>query len=267
MKRLIKSLILVCLVVTMTAGCQSLLKLTYKNEDFEWVTKENLGKVVIQSTRDKGFRFVVTDEATLKELYESLSSAMAVEEKNPLAPDYIFEFNTFENQVIKFYYTTGSGSAETRGNFYNDEKSFLVLNRIDNNIIKNLFALRKPRDFFKGYYGSLLEAVKQVQADYKVTAVGVMVNEDKEMLKFQMSYELLDFNLALNALGAIPITEDKETELVMNIKTRGYTTDLYKAVVEVKNNKDRKTKSYYIKSDYVGEKWTTIVTTERPDGF
>lgn len=266
MKRLVKTLVLACLIITLS-GCQSLLKLTYKNEDFEWVSKENLAKIVIQSTRDKGFRFVVTDEVTIKELYESLSSAMPVEEKNPLEADYIFEFSSFENQVKKYYYTTGTGSSETRGNFYNDEQVFLVLNRIDNNIIKNLFALRKPRDFFNGYYGSILEAVKKVQEDYKVTSVGVLVNEDKEMLKFQMSYELLDFNLALNALGAVPISSDKETELVMNVKTRGYTTDLFKAVVEVKNNKDRKTKSYYIKADYVEEKWSTQVTTERPDGF
>lgn len=267
MKRLVKTLILACMVISLTAGCQSLLKLTYKNEDFEWVTKENLGKIVIQSTRDKGFRFVVTDEATIKELYDSLSSAMPVEEKNTLEPDYVFEFNSFENKVIKYYYTAGAGNTETRGNFYNEDKTFLVLNRIDNNIIKNLFALRKPRDFFNGYYGSILEAVKQVQADYKVTSVGVMVNEDKEMLKFQMSYELLEFNLDINALGAVPIHNDKDAQLVMNIKTRGYTTDLYKAVVEVKNNQERKTKFYYIKSDYVDNKWNIKITTDRPDGF
>ncbi len=267
MKRLVRSLILFCLVIFTTTGCQSLLKLTYKNEDFEWVKPENLAKIVIQSTRDKGFRFVVTDDATIRELYNSLSSAMAVKEKNTLEPDYIFEFSTYENKVTKYYYTAGTGTAESKGNFYNDEKTYLVLNRIDNNIIKNLFALRKPRDFFKGYYGSVLEAVKKVQDDYKVASVGVMVNEDKEMLKYQMSYELLDFNLSLNELGAVPVTSDKETDLVMNVKTRGYTTDLYKAIVEVKSSKDRKSKTYYIRSAYKADAWKTEISTDKPDGF
>lgn len=266
MKRLIKALGLVLFVLSVS-GCQSLLKLTYKNTDFEWVTRNNLAKIVIQSTRDKGFRFVVTDEVTIRELYDSLSSAMPVEETNPLDPDYIFEFNSYDNVVTKYYYTTGSGTGEARGNFYNDEKIFLVLNRIDNNIIKNLFALRKPRDFYNGYYGSVLKALEQVQADYKVKSLGVLVAEDKEMLKFQMSYELLDFNLAVNALGAVPVYTDKEADLVMTVKTRGYTTNLYKAVAEVRNNKDRKTKTYYIKADYVVDHWQTQVTTDRPDGF
>ena len=72
-----------------------------------------------------------------------------------LEPDYIFEFNTYKSEIIKYYYTAGVTTEETLGNLYNDSKAYIVMNRIDNNIIKNLFALRKPMDFKVGYYGAL----------------------------------------------------------------------------------------------------------------
>lgn len=266
MKRLTKTLLLLFLALSMT-GCQSLLKLTYQNEDFEWVKPENLAKVVIQSTRDIGFRFVVTDIDTIDELYESLSSAMPVDEVSGLEPDYIFEFTTYENEVLKYYYTTGIGTQESGGNFYNDEKTYVVLHRIDNSLIKNVFALRKPQDFFNGYYGSILKAVDRVREDYPEQSLGVMINEDKEMLKFQMSHEILDFNLELNKIGVHPVYTDREKDLVMNIKTRGYKTSLFKAVVELRDNQKKKNIRYYILSEYLDDQWKTQVSDEIPDGF
>lgn len=255
------------LFLSLATGCKSLLKLTYKNDDFEWVAPQNLAKIVIQSSRDVGFRFVVSDAETIAELYEDLSAAMPVEEKNPLDPDYIFEFTTYENKVLKYYYTTGIGAQETGGNFYNEEGAFVVLDRIDNNLIKNLFALRKPQDFYNGYYGSILEAVRAVRADHPQGKFGVMISEDKEMLKFQMSYEILEFNLELNALDVHPIFTEQEVDLTMNVKTRGYKTNLYKAVAEVRDNTSRKTEKYYIVSDYKDGVWTTAVSKDMPSGF
>ncbi len=266
MKRMVKALLLIMIAISIS-GCQSLLKLTYQNEDFEWVTPENLAKVVIQSTRDIGFRFVVTDIDTIRELHESLSAAMPVEEVNSLEPDYIFEFTTYDNEVLKYYYTTGIGTQESGGNFYNDEKIYVVLNRIDNSLIKNVFALRKPQDFFQGYYGSILQAVERVREDHPDAPLGVMINEDKEMLKFQMSHEILDFNLELNALGVHPVYTNREMDLVMNIKTRGYKTSLYKAVVELRDNKNRKNIRYYILSEYLSGQWHTEVSDQMPEGF
>lgn len=253
-------------VMFFSTGCQSLLKLTYQNDDFEWLDAQSVAKLVIQSTRDKGFRFVVTDDLTMVELKESLASAMPVEEKSTLEPDYIFEFSTYANEVSRFFYVAGSGPKENAGNFYSDEGTWLVLSRIDSTIFNNLYSLRKPRDFFNGYYGSILEAVKLVQDDYKTKNVGVMINEDKEMLKFQMSYEILDFNIALNELDATPVSAETEVPLVMKILTRGFTTDSYTAFVEVRDNRSRKTRTYYIRSVY-DESWQIEVTDERPEGF
>lgn len=269
MKQPIKYLILLFLAVTLS-GCQSLLDLTYQNEDFEWVSRENLAKIVVQSTRDIGFRFVVTDVDTITELQESLAAAMPVEEINTLEPDYIFEFTTYDNEVLKYYYTAGVESQNSGGNFYTEEtadKIYLVLHRIDNNLIKNLFALRKPQDFYRGYYGSILDAVSQVRTAHPDGKLGVMINEDKEMLKYQMSYEILDFNLQLNALGAYPVWSDRETELVMNIRTRGYKTNLYKAIAEVKDIRTKKTQRWYILSEYKDSAWITQVLEQAPDGF
>lgn len=265
MKRLTKTFLLL-IIISMT-GCQSLLKLTYQNEDFEWVKPENLAKVVIQSTRDIGFRFVVTDIDTIDELYESLSAALPVDEVSGLEPDYIFEFTTYENEVLKYYYTTGIGSQESGGNFYNDDKIYVVLNRIDNSLIKNVFALRKPQDFFSGYYGSILQAVERVQEDFADKSIGVMINEDKEMLKFQMSHEILDFNLELNKMGVHPVYTDREQDLVMNIKTQGYKTSLFKGVVELRDNQKKRNSRYYILSEYVDDQWKTQVSDELPEGF
>lgn len=267
MKRWNRLLLLVTAAfLVFTTGCQSLLKLTYQNEDYEWLDAQNVAKLVIQSTRDKGFRFVVTDDITMVELKESLASAMPVLEKNTLEPDYIFEFSSYANEVRRFYYVAGSGPQENAGNFYNEEGTWLVLSRIDSMIFNNLYSLRKPRDFFNGYYGSILEAVKLVQDDYKMKNIGVMINEDKEMLKFQMSYEILDFNVALNELGATPVHDETEMDLVMTVRTRGFTTDSYTAFVEIRDNRTRKTETYYISSDYE-ESWQIEVSKDRPEGF
>lgn len=263
-KRLL--LVITVLVLVFSTGCQSLLKLTYQNEDFEWLVSENVAKLVIQSTRDKGFRFVVTDDITLVELQEALASAMPVLEKNTLEPDYIFEFSSYDNEVKQFYYVAGSGPQENAGNFFNEEGIWLVLSRIDEMIFNNLYSLRKPRDFFNGYYGSILQAVKLVQDDFNTTEIGVMINEDKEMLKFQMSYEIVDFNIALNELGASSVDSESDMDLVMKVRTRGFTTDSYTAFIDVRDNRNRLTETYYIKSVF-DETWQIEVTNDRPEGF
>lgn len=267
MKKTFKAVIIFSLMAVILSGCSSILKLTYKNEDFEWVNKDNIAKIIIQSTRDKGFRFVVTDAGTIRELYDSLSSAMPVEGKNPLEPDYIFEFNTYKSEIIKYYYTAGVTTEETLGNLYNDSKAYIVMNRIDNNIIKNLFALRKPMDFKVGYYGALQESVKAIRADYPEGTIGVMLGDDKEMLKYQLSFEIADFSTQLEKLNARIVTKTTDADIIAVPVTRGYKTNLYKAVVEVKNNLMKKNKNYYIISHYMDEKWTPVISGTRPDGF
>ncbi len=267
MRKTGKLISVLILVMVMVSGCKSILKLTYKNNDFEWVNKDNIAKIIIQSTRDKGFRFVVTDEGTIKELYDSLSSAMPVDGKNPLAPDYIFEFNTYKNEVIKYYYTAGVTAEETLGNLYNDTDTYIVMNRIDNNIIKNLFALRKPVDFKTGYYGALIEAIKAIRADYPEGTIGILLADDKEMLKYQLSFEIEEFIAKLAELNAKIVTKNSEADIIAAPVTWGYKTNLYKAVLEVKSADSKTSKNYYIVNKYTNEAWTPEISGTRPDGF
>lgn len=249
------------------SSCRSIINLTYKNDDFEYLQNGQVTKVIIQSTRDKGFRFMVTDPETIKELYNSLSTAVPAKEKNPLAPDYIFEFHTMDNEVKKYNYIAGSSSDKEKGNLYDENSSYAVINRIDNKIIKNLNALRKPQDFSKAYFGSILDAVKAVRADYPKGALGLILNEDKEMQKYIMSFELKEFEGKLLEREGKIITSEKEAEIIVKVHTLGYKTDYIKLVVDVKDTGTRKSKSYYVLSKYIDGTWNIKVSGEKPEGW
>ena len=69
-----KSLLLIVLVISLFfTGCRYVDKaniwLKLKNEDFEYLKDGNVEEIVIQSTRDAGFRFIVTDKSTIRDLY------------------------------------------------------------------------------------------------------------------------------------------------------------------------------------------------------
>lgn len=266
MKKSMKLLPLLLWVLILATGCQSILQLTYKNEDFNWVSSSNLAKIVIQSTRDKGFRYVITDGDTISELHEFLSSAMPMEKKQDLGADYVFEFHSYDNKIKKYSYVAGVNNQNT-GNFYDEKGTYLVLNSIDQHLIKNLFSLRKPQDFTRGYYGSILEAAKVLKKDFPSQSLGISIGQDREMLKFQTSKENLDFNVALNQQGILPIKEAAETDLGAVVQTMGYKPELYKALVEVKDNKSVKTYNYYVVSNYKNGQWKTTVTKEEPKDF
>ena len=77
------------------------LKLNMKNTDFEYLKQGKADKLVIQSTRDTSFRFMVTDKNTIKEVYELLSKGKVINEKSDYDPDYIFEIHIGDS-VKKF---------------------------------------------------------------------------------------------------------------------------------------------------------------------
>lgn len=254
-------------MMMLLTSCKSIQRLTYKNQDFEFVNKKMISKVVIQSTRDKGFRFLVTDEKTIAELYNSLSSAMPVGQKKELEPDYIFEFHNYDTTIRKFYYIAGASNDDSKGNLYNDEKTYLVMNRIDNEIIKNLLALRKPAVFSQGYYGGITTLLKRVKQDYPDKSIAVMINEDTEMLKYHLSYEIRDFETELKNMGISLVRKNTDADVVMNVHTVGYNSKLIKIEGEVKDNIIRKEKNYYLRSDYKDKVWSPSIIETRPDDF
>lgn len=256
------------LLMTMVfSSCRTIQKLTYKNTDFEFVNKNNIAKAVIQSTRDKGFRFLVNDENTIKELYNSLSQAMPVDEKSSLDPDYIFEFHFYDNTIKKYYYVAGTSTDDTKGNLYNESKTYFVMNRIDNDIIKNLLALRKPINFTVGYYGGIQTLVKRVKQDYPDKSIAVMINEDNEMMKYHLSYEIKEFQKEVNNMGVNFVTKPSDADVVINIKTAGYNSSVIKLSAQVRDNVIKKERQYYLRNTYKDKAWSSNVYETKPDDF
>ena len=77
-------------------GCTTLTKIEKKlglrNDYFEFLNSDNVEEISIQSTRDLGFKFIVTEPGAINDMYVLLSRAKVSENKSTLQPDYIFEF-------------------------------------------------------------------------------------------------------------------------------------------------------------------------------
>ena len=133
-------------IITTFSGCSVVenieKKLGWKTEYFEYLDSKNLEQISIQSTRDLGFKFIVTEGSAKNTMYNLLCKAQKSDEKSSLDPDYIFEFD-LGDEVKQFYYVVGSDS----GNFYSDTDVYTVSNRIDEVIIQNLSFIRKPKEF------------------------------------------------------------------------------------------------------------------------
>lgn len=267
MKSRIKLLSLLFAMIMLFSSCKSIQKLTYRNKDFEFVNKSKIEKVVIQGTRDKGFRFLVTDEKTIKDLYDSLSGGMPVKERSELEPDYIFEFHAYDSSVKKYYYVAGLTGDDTKGNLYNEDSTYYVMNRIDNDLIKNLLVLRKPVNFTTGYYGGIETLVKRVKQDYPERSISVMINEDNEMMKYHLSFEILQFQRELANMGVGFARKLSDADVVINIRTMGYNSTLIKLGAQVKDNVIKKEKNYYLRSEYKDKAWSSNIYESQPEDF
>lgn len=269
-KRKIIALLLLTLLIV--SGCTRLdslkVKYGFKNTDFEFMKSDDINKIIIQSTRDKGFRFIVTDKSTISGLYESLSSATKAEKVISHEPDYIFEIHDMDGHVIYYNYVAGV-SDQDLGNFYNDEGRYAVTDRIDNNLIQNLYSIRKPKFFQEIYYGSFLDLIKMVKEEYNGKSVGIKFYDDVETLKYQLSRDIELFREEALKQGAVVLSHGETADAVLEVKTQGYTTIVYKAVVTLNMDADFEEKKYYIFGNYVNdlEGWETIITDTIPEGF
>ena len=97
-------------------------KLGLKNDYFEYLNSSDIEQISIQSTRDTGFKFIVTETSAIRDIYNILSRAKISENKSSLDPDYKFEFD-LGDEVKEFYYVVGTED----GNFYNDGMCFLLI--------------------------------------------------------------------------------------------------------------------------------------------
>jgi hypothetical protein len=257
-----------------SSGCSKIdelkVKAGLKNTDFEYIKQGKIQKIVIQSTRDQGFRFIVTDQNAIRELYDILSTAKTSSQKSSLEPDYVFEMDEGNNKVHRFNYIAGLEKKDS-GNLYSDDKIYVVSKRIDNDIIKSFWTIRKPKDFKEVYYGSMIDTLNQYLKDKnKNKTVGVSLKDDVESAKFILSTDLEDFkeNLKSKFKNVSLADKDKENyDIWVTIKTQGYKSTLYKAIVVFWDKNEKSEKKYYIFDKYENGRWNVKISEEKPDAF
>lgn len=272
MNKKIKKYIAVVSIVAMAltlGGCTVVedieKKLGLKNEYFEYLNAYNVEEVSIQSTRDTGFKFIVTEDSAINEMYNLLSRAKISENKSTLDPDYIFEFD-LGDEVKQFYYVVGSDD----GNFYDGTNIFTVSKRLDEGIIKNLSFIRKPRDFEYVYYNSILDVLKLSKgiSDISNYKVGVDIKGDIDCLKYIFSNDLKKFEESAEKItpnfGLIDNNEN-DFDVVVTVKNRGYDTTNFKTLISVSNKKENTQQDYYIVATNEFKEWNIEITGPNPD--
>jgi hypothetical protein len=103
-----------------------------------------------------------------------------------------------QNKIYKFNYVAGIDK-NAGGNLYSDDKVYIVSKRLDNDIIQSFWNIRKPKDFNKIYYSSIIQTMsKYFKDDNKNKKIGVNLEDDVDAAKFILSVDLLDFKDKLN---------------------------------------------------------------------
>ncbi len=256
------------------SGCSKIddlkVKTGLKNNDFEYIKQGKIQNIIIQSTRDQGFRFTVKDKKAISELYDILSTAKTVNKKSSLEPDYVFEMVEGNNKVHKFSYIAGLDKTDS-GNLYSDNKTYIVSKRIDNDIIKSFWTIRKPKDFKEVYYKSITNTINEyLKNSDKNKSIGINFKDDVESAKFILSADLKDFKEDLNSSFKNVTIADKGKEnydIWMTIKTEGYKSNLYKATIIFWDKNSKSEKKYYIVDEYKTGTWNFKVSKDKPDKF
>lgn len=265
----------VVLVTSLFSGCKiidnGMVKLRFKNNDFEYIKENKVNKIIIQSTRDAGFRFVVTDKNAVNDIYDILSSGKITDDKTDLEADYIFDIYIGED-VKSYKYVVGF-SEDGIGNFYNDENSYLISKNLDDTIIDNLSFVRKPRDFQDIYYNSILEVLKDEKERLgEDNKVGVNIAGDVDCLKYVLSVNLENFKKDLNnVISGTELVENnvEDFDTVITVKNRGYTSKLFKSTITVDDKKNKVYATYYVQGTYEGKGWNidTGEVNTKPDNW
>ena len=242
-------------------------KLGLKNEYFDYLNSSDVEQISIQSTRDTAFKFIVTEESAIKEIYSLLSRAKISENKSTLEPDYKFEFQ-LGDELKEFYYVVGTDE----GNFYNDENIFSVSNRLDEGIIKNLSVIRKPRDFDYIYYQSILDVLQAASTNDKIKGykVGINIKGDVDCLKYVFSTDLNKFiEEAKQIIPNVEMTNnnDADFDIVVTVKNRGYDSTNFKTLITVANKKENTESKYYVVAVNEFKEWNIDILESKPDNW
>lgn len=256
------------------SGCSRIdglkVKLGLKNTDFEYIKQNKINKIVIQSTRDPGFRFVVTDQSAISELYNILASAKQANQKSNLDADYVFELYEAQGTVHKFKYIAELDRNDS-GNLYSDDKIYIVSKRIDNDIINNFWDIRKPKNFQDVYYDSIMETINTYfENKDKTKFVGVNLKDDVDIAKFLLSTDLEGFKDNLNSsfkkIELVGDSKDKY-DILVTVKTQGYKSTMYKSIITFWDKEKQTEDKYYIYDKHQNGSWDIKISETKPDDF
>lgn len=264
-------LLLISIIFT---GCTKIdnlkVKLGMKNTDFEYIKEGKIKQITIENIRDKSYTFIVKDENSIMQIYEILSQAETVEEKISLTPDYIIRLEDKSSHVNEYSYVAGIDKIKT-GNFFNEDQAYIVSKRLDNDIIKYFWNIRRPNDFNDVYYGNIQRAIEKYYNNYNKDTLGINLFNDKEVMKFILTLDLEEFKLELP--DNIEIVENNNYDkynTTMSLTTTGYKSEIFKCIIKFESKEPKNLKVYYIinKYDKSAEEWDYhIYEDDEPEGF
>ena len=257
-----KIIITLLVMILSLTGCSlgNKIKGTVKKDEgyFDYLKNSNVEKISIQNVRDKSFKFLVTDEKAILNMYNLLSKSKVSETKSELEPDYIFQIQVGD-KIEEFNYVVGAYD----GNFYNDEKCFTVPKRLDESIIQNLSIIRKPRDFEYIYYNTILEVMNKEKSNLSGKKVGIDIIEDVDCLKYIFSTDIEEFlkqaKKITSDVSLVDSSNSNEYDIVIKVKNRGHDTTVYKSNITVENKVDKKENYYYVIGEYEFKEWNINV--------
>lgn len=268
---LVSVFIFICMSLT---GCglidTALVKVGFKNTDFDYLLQNKVDKIIIQSSRDAGFRFIVNDQSAIQNIYKILSKGNIKDEKTSLDPDYVFEIHMGDE--VKSYNYVVSVDERGVGNFYDENNSYLVSKSLDDSITQNLSFIRKPREFEDIYYNSILQVLelKKDELSKGDNKVGIDITGDVDCLKYMFSVDLKKFEKNLDKVVAgtkLINNNSEEFDTVITVKNKGYSSKKFRTVITVDNKKDKVYETYYVVGNYEYKSWDIYIGNpgEKPD--
>ena len=268
---LVSVFIIICISLT---GCglidTALVKVGFKNTDFDYLLQNKVDKIIIQSSRDAGFRFIVNDQSAIQNIYKILSKGNIKDEKTSLDPDYVFEI--YMGDEVKSYNYVVSVDERGVGNFYDENNSYLVSKSLDDSITQNLSFIRKPREFEDIYYNSILQVLelKKDELSKGDNKVGIDITGDVDCLKYMFSVDLKKFEKNLDKVVAgtkLINNNSEEFDTVITVKNKGYSSKKFRTVITVDNKKDKVYETYYVVGNYEYKSWDIYIGNpgEKPD--
>ena len=268
---LVSVFIIICISLT---GCglidTALVKVGFKNTDFDYLLQNKVDKIIIQSSRDAGFRFIVNDQSAIQNIYKILSKGNIKDEKTSLDPDYVFEI--YMGDEVKSYNYVVSVDERGVGNFYDENNSYLVSKSLDDSITQNLSFIRKPREFEDIYYNSILQVLelKKDELSKGDNKVGIDITGDVDCLKYMFSVDLKKFEKNLDKVVAgtkLINNNSEEFDTVISVKNKGYSSKKFRTVITVDNKKDKIYETYYVVGNYEYKSWDIYIGNpgEKPD--